>query len=54
VVSRIAPAESDLAIAESDPAAVGDGHAMGVAAPIVHHVWGAPEGTFQVDHPILS
>jgi len=54
VVSRIAPAESDLAVAERDQAVVGDGHAMGVAAQIVHHVWGAPEGTFQVDHPILS
>jgi hypothetical protein len=33
---------------------VGDGHAMSVAAQIVHHVFGAPEGTFQVHHPILS
>ena len=27
---------------------------MGVAAQIVHHVFRAPEGTFQVHHPILS
>src|SRR6267378_381951 len=54
VVSRIAPAESDLAIAEGDQAVVGDGHAMSVAAEIVHHVLGATEGTFQVHHPILS
>ena len=33
---------------------VGDGHAMSVAAEIVHHVLGATEGTFQVHHPILS
>jgi hypothetical protein len=54
VVSRIAPEESDLAIAEGDQAVVGDGHAMSVAAEIVHHVFGATEGTFQVHHPILS
>jgi len=51
VVSRIAPAESDLAIAEGDQAVVGDGHAMSVAAEIVHHVLGATEGTFQVQPP---
>ncbi len=33
---------------------IGDGHAMGVAAQIVQHVFGATEGTFQVDHPLLS
>jgi hypothetical protein len=33
---------------------VGDGHAMGVAAEIVQHILGATEGTFQVDHPVLS
>jgi hypothetical protein len=43
-----------LAIAERDQAVVGDGHAMGVAVQIVHHVFGAPEGTFQVHHPIQS
>src|SRR5260370_42461460 len=54
MVSRIAPAESDLAIAEGDQAVVGDGHAMSIAAEIVHHVFGATEGTFQVHHTILS
>src|SRR5258706_1939898 len=54
VVSRIAPAESDLAIAEGVQAVVGDGHAVSVAAEIVHHVLGATEGTFQVHHPIVS
>src|SRR5260370_17145296 len=54
VVSRIARAESAWAIAEGDQAVVGHGHAMSVAAEIVHHVLGATEGTFQVHHPILS
>jgi hypothetical protein len=33
---------------------VGDGHAMGISAQIVQHIFGATEGTFQVDHPVLS
>jgi hypothetical protein len=33
---------------------VGDGHAMGVAAQILEHIFGATEGRFGVDHPILS
>ena len=33
---------------------VGDGHAMGVAAEILQDIWGATEGAFQVDHPVLS
>ena len=52
--SGITPAKSDLAIGEGDQAMVGDGHAMGVAAQILQHIFGATEGTFQVDHPVLS
>jgi hypothetical protein len=33
---------------------VGDGHTMSVAAEIVQHIFGSTEGTFQVDHPVLS
>ena len=33
---------------------IGDGHAMGVAAEILQHIWGTTEGTFQVHHPVLS
>src|SRR5271157_5719744 len=33
---------------------VGDGHAMGVAAQILEHVFGATEGWFAVDHPMLA
>ena len=32
---------------------IGDGHAMGVAAQIVQHIFGTTKGTFQVDHPVL-
>ena len=46
VVSRIAPAESDLAIAEGDQAVVGDSYAMGVAAEIVHDIFRPTEGAF--------
>jgi len=53
-MSRIAPAESDLAVAEGDQVVVADSHAMSVTAEIVRHVFGAIEGTFKVHHPILS
>ena len=33
---------------------VGDGHAMGVAAEIVQHIFGATEGRLQVHHPVFS
>ena len=33
---------------------VGNGHTVSVAAQIVQHICGATEGTFQVDHPVLS
>ncbi len=33
---------------------VRDSHPMGVAAEIVQHIFGATEGAFQVDHPVLS
>ena len=45
---------SDLSIGERDQSVVGDGHTVGVAAQIVHHIFRATEGTFQIDHPILS
>ena len=33
---------------------VGDGHAMGVTAQIAEHILGTSEGSFRVDHPVLS
>ena len=32
---------------------VGDSYAMGVAAEILQHIFGATEGAFQVDHPVF-
>jgi hypothetical protein len=54
VVSGITPAKSHLAIGKGDQSMVGDGHAMGVAAEILQHIFGAAKGTFQVDDPVLS
>ena len=54
VVSRVAPAKSDLAMRKRDQAMVGDGYAVGVAAQILEHVFRATEGWFCVDHPIFS
>jgi len=33
---------------------IGDGHAMGVTAQITEHMLWASEGTFGVDHSVLS
>src|SRR5256885_196902 len=33
---------------------VGDGHAMGVTAEILEHIFGAAKGWFGVDDPVLS
>jgi hypothetical protein len=33
---------------------VGDGHAMGIAAEVVEHIFGAAEGWFGIDDPVFS
>src|ERR1700737_219930 len=53
-MSGVPPAEGDLPLRKRDQTMVGDGHAMGVAAQIMKHIFGATEGTFRVDHPIFS
>ena len=54
VVSRIAPAKSDVSLSKRDQAMVGDGYAMGVAAQILEHIFGATEGRFQMDDPVIA
>ena len=54
VVSRIAPAKSDVSLSKRDQAMVGDGYAMSVAAQILEHIFGATEGRLGVDHPVFS
>ena len=54
VVSRVAPAKGDLFIGERDEPMVRDRYAMSVTAQIMEHMLGPPEGTFRVDHPVLS
>ena len=54
VVSRIAPAKSDLPFGERDQAMIRDGYAMGVAAQILEHILRATERWFRVHHPVLS
>ena len=50
----IAPAESDVALCESDQSGVGDGDAMGVGAEIAQHMFRAAEGGLGVDDPIVA
>ena len=33
---------------------VGDRYAMSVTAQVVEHMFWPPEGTFRVDHPVVS
>src|SRR5450432_2286499 len=54
VVSRIAPAKSDLAFGKRDQTMIGECYAMGVAAQILEHIFRATEGWFRVYHPVLS
>jgi hypothetical protein len=54
VMSRVPPTKGDLAIGQRDEAMVGDGHAMGVTAEILEHIFGAAEGWFAIDHPVLA
>ena len=54
VVSRIAPAKSDLPFSKRNQAMIGDGYAMGVATQILEHILWATERWFRVDHPVLS
>src|SRR5207245_10799968 len=53
-MSGVPPAEGDLPLRKRDQTMVGDGNAMGVAAQILEHIFGATEGTVRVDHPIYS
>ena len=52
VLAIVLPGEADLAVGESDQAAVGDGDAMGVAAEIAEHLLGAGERRLGEDHPV--
>jgi len=53
-VGIVFPAESDLAIGEVHDPVVGDGDPMRVAGQVVEDVFGPSEGSFGVDHPILT
>ena len=52
-VGIIAPAEADALAVEGGDAVVGDGHAVGVAAEIAQHMFGAAEGRLGMDVPSL-
>jgi hypothetical protein len=52
LVGRVAPAERDLTIFESNEPVIGDGDAMRVAAEILQDMLGPAKGTFGVDDPV--
>jgi len=53
-VGGITPAESDVAVSQSNQAAVGNGDAMSVSAEIAQHMFGPAERPFAVDDPVVT
>src|SRR6516225_1760607 len=52
VRSIVFPGKANLPVGEREQPAVGDGDAMGIAAEIGQHLFGASERWFGVDHPV--
>ena len=52
VVAVISPDEFHFATFDIDDPIVGDGHAVGVAANVIHHLLWSGEGRFRVDDPV--
>src|SRR5512140_1284306 len=54
LVSRVSPAEGDLAVDERDQPMIGDRDTVRVAAEVAESMLGAAEGTFGIDDPVLA
>ncbi len=54
VVSGVAPTKGDLLLNQGNKSMVGDSDAVGIAAQILEHIFGAAERWFAVDHPVFS
>ena len=52
LLAVVLPAEADVAVLDGEDAAVGDGHAVGVAAEVGEDTGGAVEGRLGVDDPV--
>src|ERR1700745_244802 len=52
VRSIVFPDKANLPVDEREQPAIGDGDAMGIAAEIGQHLFGASERWFGVDHPV--
>src|SRR6266849_4002325 len=50
----IAPAEADAIVLDVEQTAIGDGDAVGIAAEIGEHLFGAAKRRFGVDVPLLA
>jgi len=54
LVGIVLPAKRNLAISNIHDPVIGDCDPMRVAGQIVQDMFGASEGTFGIDHPVLS
>lgn len=53
-VGGVTPAKGDFLVGEGNQSVVRYGYAMGVTAQIAEHILWASEGSFRVNHPVLS
>jgi hypothetical protein len=51
MVAIVLPQEADVAVGESDEAAVGDSDAMGIAGEMIEHLLGSAERSLGIDDP---
>src|SRR4030067_2929815 len=52
-VCRVPPPEGHLSSLDLDQPIIREGHPMGVAAQIIHHLFGVSQWRLTVNHPIL-
>jgi hypothetical protein len=52
-VAVVFPLEGDLTLFHLQQAAIGNGHAMGVAAQIFQHMLRSAQGSLGVNHPVF-
>jgi hypothetical protein len=50
----ILPTEGDLAVGNGQESVIGDGNAVRITGQVVEHMLWSSEGSFSVDHPILT
>jgi hypothetical protein len=53
VMGGVSPTEADFAVCQSDQPVIGNGDAVRIVAEVFEDVFGAAEGPFGVNHPLV-